>query len=312
MEKDLSTAQGFQALLAFYSRQSIRVNIEQWTLTVELLQSQGLLPTGSEFYLKAPFWSELKEISGIEWQKQLDEIRRYQERGIGFYLPLTTRDPYRFDQMSDPPRCLTYYGNLDSSAQWPRISIVGSRQAAPDLLSWLDQVLSKVLKLEALAIVSGGARGVDQQAHFSAIRANRPTWVLLPSGLLNPYPLEIQKIIPQVLESGGVLMSEYHPMQPMRKWYFHQRNRLIAGLSPLLWLPQARIRSGSWMTAKLAADLGVTVATNTAPPWEEAFSGNLKLLEEGAQCIYTYQDLLNYCASHHLRVEAYSKLTPYQ
>ena len=95
-----------------------------------------------------------------------------------------------------------------------------------------------------------------------------------------------------VCEAGGAFVSEFHPRTPMRKWNFEIRNRLIAGLTPLTLVIEGQIKSGTWVTARLALEEGRTLGCLPGSPWERALSGNLELLASGAAFVRDAQDLV--------------------
>lgn len=289
----------FLALLAFYSRQQIRISDPGWVQTRKLVK-EGLLPLEPEFFNELVEWRPLQDKPHGDWIKESNHLLRLQERGINFWLidescPMIT-------SIKDPPRCLTWIGDLSALISTKKLAIVGSREADADLLTWVDRELSLAIQqMPDLVVVSGGARGVDHRAHLTCIRHKAQTVLFLPSGLNCHYPQSNLSWLPYLLESKGIVVSEYHPDEFMKKWYFHQRNRLIAGVSHAVWIPQVQIKSGSWLTASLAAEAGRPVLANPALPWLPQYSGNLKLLEEGALWCTGYRDLLNVMQSDNYR-----------
>ncbi len=289
-------------LLAFYSREKISISKHAWERTKAVL-GEGIMPHQGEFYARLPEWVGFSAYSQSQWQKQYDELKRWQERGISYITQFDTPffSPLQF--LSDPPRALSYMGNIDKNLFNLGLGVVGSREAQPQMMAWLDTQLSQILKDTPLVTVSGGARGVDQQAHLVSIRMQRPTLVLLPSGLLNLYPKNLESWQMPLFETGGAFLSEYHPLTPMKKWHFSMRNRIIVGLSRVVWVPQSRIKSGSWMTAQLAAQEGRNLVVAPASPWDEAFSGNTLLIEQGADLYFSTDSILNYYAPFKLDLE---------
>ncbi|MCS6837682.1 MAG: DNA-protecting protein DprA [Bdellovibrionaceae bacterium] len=285
-------------LLAFLSRSRIYVTAEEWIQTELWFNNNQHQDCGK--FLEAiiselPFWKDLSNISTTAWQQQREQILASMEMGIRFCLRDDLPEHSMLKHLNDPPRCLSFWGDLHSLWNHQALAVVGSREASSELLIWLDRELSVLLSARPdLIIVSGGARGVDQRAHFTAIKTKTPTVVWLPSGLLRPYPPEVQKWKQLVLELGGCFVSEYHPLEEVKKWYFRQRNRLIIGMSQACFVPQSRYRSGSWMSATLAAEMGVPVFTTTALPWDKHFSGNTRLLQDGAYCLFSSQDLIDF------------------
>ena len=284
----------FQLVLAFISRQNQAISVADWQQCCKYLANIGELEATQfpfqDFFVQNPFWGSYAEQPPEYWIHQWDQLKRYQERGYFFVLIPANQYP----GFLDAPRALCFMGQVSALQAPLRIAIVGSREADTALLTWLDQQLHQWLEAyPGLVTLSGGARGVDRQAHFASIRKDKPTVLFLPSGLARPYPLENRRWLPALLGAGGLVVSEYHPDESMKKWYFHQRNRLIVGFSQGVWVPQAQFRSGSWMTARLAAEAGRPVFTSGAHPWLAGFSGNRKLLLEGAVSIESYLDIQN-------------------
>jgi DNA processing protein len=160
-----------------------------------------------------------------------------------------------------------------------------------EALSWMENHLSAFLRTTSAVVVSGGARGIDQRAHRLAIRSGCPTVVFLPSGLARPYPDEWRTWKDDILAAGGAVLSHYPPFQEIRRFHFEERNRLIAAMGRILFVVEARRRSGSSMTARLAADLGRTVCVLPGHPADPRAGGTIDLLFDGAAPIRDATDL---------------------
>jgi DNA processing protein len=247
-----------------------------------------------KLYLEAPpreftFWFRDKK------NEVGDYYLRLQESQIQITYPGHTRYPQSFlNSLESPPLLLFYIGNpvwITHSC----ISVVGSRKMTPQSKNWLNTDLHQYLQQTQKVLVSGGARGVDQESHFQALRLSLPTIIALPSGLHNLYPQELTQWQNDVLKKGGVFISEYFPKEPMRTFHFVQRNRLIASLGKSLLIIQGERRSGSLMTAKLALELGQNIGVIPGHPMDTAYSGNIELLKWGANPIFDWQDLLLFC-----------------
>ena len=168
------------------------------------------------------------------------------------------------------------------------ISIVGARHIKPWVKEWMENELIPCFRKYPLAVISGGARGVDQWAHWLALRSQRNTVLVLPSGLNCKYPSSLQSFQDQ---KNVFFISEYEADQPMRKHHFYRRNQLIALWSPVLLVVQAREKSGSMITARYAIEEGRRVVTIPANPLDTDFTGNNRLLHEGATIVRHRQDL---------------------
>lgn len=201
--------------------------------------------------------------------------------------------PEAFHTLEKPPLFLSVRGNLEAlTVSKARLAVVGTREPSRRTLEWLDHHLAGFLaKRPDAIIVSGGARGVDQKAHRVTIRHSASTIVFLPSGLNQIYPREILEWEQPLLAAGGALVSPYAPNQTIRRTHFEGRNRLIAALSDLVLVAEARRRSGSIMTARLANELGRTLAVLPSFPGEPRAMGTLDLLFNGAFPIRDAEDL---------------------
>ncbi len=205
-------------------------------------------------------------------------------------LELTQSDslfPKTFFELPNPPQQIYYLGRKELlSARY--ISVVGAREPHPWILDWMEHEIVPVLKKYKIGIVSGGARGVDQQAHRLAIRCQQPTLVVVPSGLNRKYPTDLRAFQNQ---TNVGFISEYSPEQWMRKHHFYRRNHLIAALTPITLVVQASEKSGTIITAKYAIELGRQVGVLPGNPMDSFMSGNNQLLFDGAQMIRDKSDL---------------------
>ena len=171
------------------------------------------------------------------------------------------------------------------------ISIVGSREPSRNALTWMETYLPEFIRESRAVVVSGGARGIDQKAHALALRAGRPTVVFVPSGLGRMYPSEWSEWKNEVLGAGGSILSTYAPLQEIRRSHFEERNRLITVLGKLLFVVEARRRSGSLMTARMAREIDRTLCVLPAFPGDPRAAGTVDLLFEGALPIRDAHDL---------------------
>jgi DNA processing protein len=194
--------------------------------------------------------------------------------------------PKSFVNLKDTPDQVFLSKDWDFSR--PSIAVVGARNMKPWVPQWLDQEFLPFIKKYDLAVISGGARGVDQAAHAVALRAGCPTLAFLPSGLSCVYPRTLTRFHqhPQF-----VMATEYLQETEMRKHHFYHRNRLIASLCSLIFVIQAEKKSGSMITARLAIENGATVLTLPGHVLEPEFSGNNQLLYDGALMIRNFADL---------------------
>jgi DNA processing protein len=213
------------------------------------------------------------------------------ENSVNITCPGHVDYPEGFYDLESRPNYFYYMGNPVWKTH-PTISVVGSRAPQSSSLNWLEEILSKSLKNVNLAIVSGGARGIDQKSHQMALRMGRPTVALLPSGLMNMYPTEFKDWIKPILNTGGCVASQFQPASPMHKRFFRERNKLIAALSPMTLIVECKRRSGTLLTANFARDLNRTLCVMPTFPGEAGMGGLDIICENYGQAIRDEKDLL--------------------
>lgn len=182
-------------------------------------------------------------------------------------------------ELADPPAALFARGALPDG---PAVAIVGTRRADPAAVTFA-RALAADLSRAGLAIVSGGADGIDAAAHEGALAARGRTFVVLPTAIERPYPTHRAPLFERVLEGGGGWLSERAPDEPSRPAHFLSRNRIIAALADATVVVQAPIKSGAMSTARAAKKLKRPLFAVPASPWDRRGEGNARLLAEGAR-----------------------------
>lgn len=225
-------------------------------------------------------WSEVEQA-----KKYLDKLY---ELGISYTYPGDSNYPKNFYKMKEPPLFLEFKGHPFWKSH-SCLSVVGTRKIHSLTEGWMKTHLSEYLQQQPVCIVSGGAYGVDQLAHFIAIKQSSPTIVVVPTGLVNLYPPNLSNNF-----SSGLVcfVSEFEIDQKLHKSHFFFRNRLIAAFGEITFVVQADIKSGSFLTVHHALDIGRPIMTLPSHPGLIGFDGNLKLLQEGACMITSSLDLI--------------------
>ena len=165
--------------------------------------------------------------------------------------------PKEFFRLYDFPFVIFYRGNKELLLFKRKISIVGSRNNTSYSEESLEIIVPHLVKNYFL-IVSGLAYGVDSLAHEKTIKNGGFTIGVIAHGHNIIYP-EKSRYLYKELEKRYLIISEYVPTSPIRKYKFLERNRLVAGLSSSLLVTEAAKKSGTSRTVDFALDLGNSV-----------------------------------------------------
>lgn len=218
-----------------------------------------------------------------------DRLRAWcNQKGCGVLLAGVAPYPTTLSSLPDAPIILYYQGNLECLKQ-PCVAMVGSRNATPYALEWAQQAASE-LAAQGLTVVSGLALGIDGAAHQGAIHTGS-TIAVLGSGVDVIYP-QRHLGLAQMLVKKGLLLSEFElgtaPLPP----HFPSRNRIVSGLSLGTVVVEAALKSGSLITAKLAAEQGREVFALPGAVTNPLSHGCHQLIRDGAMLVESSQDVL--------------------
>ncbi len=277
-------------LWASLCSKEVFVSLESYCRGLRALrEGEGLF--SPEFFRRCPELSHFPlKYSEAECQRLRGELQRAKNGGFQLLYPGHLDYPWELLTLEEIPFLL----RLQGAPVWKTlngISIVGSREPSENSLSWMEEHVGSFLRKTPCCVISGGARGIDQRAHALALRTGRPTVVFLPSGLESVYPPSLQSWVPEIVESGGALLSEYENRKAMKKHYFAQRNRLISGLGRATLLIEARRHSGSLLTAREALEQGRPLWILPGHPMDGKALGGLDLLVEGATPVISAEQL---------------------
>lgn len=194
-------------------------------------------------------------------------------------------------ELADPPPVLYGMGNWQTFAK-PAAAIVGARQCTPRAAAHAFR-LAKDIASRGWCVVSGLARGIDSAAHRGALASGVPdcTIAVLGTGVDIIYPPQNDTLARQIVESGGLLLSEFTLASPPLPKHFPQRNRIVAALGRATIIAQAKLRSGTMITAGLAAEMGREVLAVPGAPDEPLSEGPNALIRQGASLIEDEHDL---------------------
>lgn len=191
--------------------------------------------------------------------------------------------------MSDPPPVLYAIGRIDLLA-WPGLAIVGSRSATRQGEATAEAFAAGLARA-GLAIVSGLALGIDAAAHRGALDAAGGTIAVVGTGADVVYPATNRALTTRI-RAHGLVLSELPLGTPAIAFNFPRRNRVIAGLARGVLVVEAALRSGSLITARLAAEQGREVFAIPGSIHSPVAKGCHRLIREGAKLVESVQDIL--------------------
>ncbi len=171
--------------------------------------------------------------------------------------------PRGLRDLDEPDLDIVFRGTLPTAP--PAVAIVGSRRATPEARSFTHE-LARDLARAGVAVISGGALGIDSAAHEGALAADAATWVILATSPESPTPRTNHRLFRRILDGGGGLLAESRPAPG--RFAFVRRNRLVAALCDLVVVVQGDERSGTRHTVEFARSLGRVIAAVPWCPWD--------------------------------------------
>lgn len=195
-------------------------------------------------------------------------------------------------EIPDPPKKLTMRGALPPREN-KLLAVVGSRKYTSYGKEAVERLIAP-LSGYPITIVSGLALGIDGLAHEAALRAHLHTIAVPGSGIDDSvlYPRSNFLLGQRILGAGGVLLSEFEPTFTPTVWAFAQRNRIMAGMSHAILLIEAREKSGTLITARLASDYNREVLAVPGSIFSETSAGTHQFIRLGATPIRTSEEIL--------------------
>jgi DNA processing protein len=216
------------------------------------------------------------------------ELAAARKIGVSLVAPEEAAYPPRLATLDDAPPLLGVRGAPDVMRR-PMIAIVGSRNASGAGLKFAGQ-LARDLGEAGFVVISGLARGIDQAAHRATIASG--TVAVLAGGHDRIYPPEHEVLLAALLEHGAAI-SEMPFGHVPRARDFPRRNRLISGAALGVVVVEAAHRSGSLITARMAAEQGREVFAVPGSPLDPRAAGTNDLIKQGATPTTEASDVIN-------------------
>jgi DNA processing protein len=216
------------------------------------------------------------------------ELTASERLGVSLIAPGEAGYPPRLATLDDAPPLLGVRGAHEVLMR-PMIAIVGSRNASGAGLKFASR-LARDLSDAGFVIASGLARGIDQSAHRASIEGG--TVAMLAGGHDKVYPPEHEDLLTAIMASGGAI-SEMPLGHVPRARDFPRRNRLISGAALGVIVVEAALRSGSLITARIAAEQGREVFAVPGSPLDPRAAGTNDLIKQGATLITEASDVID-------------------
>lgn len=222
-----------------------------------------------------------------------EKIEEFKKKGITVLTREDRRFPRQLKEIPDAPICLYTKGNL-KAFNFEKdffISVVGTRKPT----SYGQHITRKLvaeLSWAGFVIVSGMAMGIDTVAHQTALGHKGKTIAVLGCGVDIVYPTINKKLYEEIVDHGGIVVSEFPPGMTTLPGLFIARNRLISGFSRGVLVIEGAKDSGALVTAKYAAEQGREVFAPPAPITSEMSEAPNILLKNGAKLVTTVEDIL--------------------
>jgi len=202
--------------------------------------------------------------------------------------------PEALSKITNPVKCLYYRGNWNLNLFKNSLAIVGSRRNTKYGEQVVKMLMPEIVSSEVTTI-SGFMYGIDSLVHNETIACGGKTVAVLGSGLDVLYPSRNNELYSQILESGGLVVSEYEADSKPALWTFPVRNRIVVGLASLgVLVVEAGMESGSLVTANIAINEGKKVYCIPGPITSSVSAGcNLWIKTKKAKMVTEIGDILD-------------------
>lgn len=284
------TSQSDSELLAWVALASAqRISPKIWLQTLEHYKLSPADLAGNASLLPDAVIQLVDQISkplidaALAWQQTADN-RHIIHYASSYY-------PQSLKQLDSPPLVLFVTGD-STLLRSPQVAIVGSRRASIQGKRIASE-FALGLSNNGVAVTSGLAMGIDSAAHHGALSGNTGTVAVMGTGPENVYPAKNRNLYESINNNKGLTVTEFFPGQGPKPWHFPRRNRIIAALSLGTLVVEAKIKSGTLITANLAADMGREVFAVPGSIFHAYSEGCHWLIQQGAKLVTNINDILD-------------------
>ncbi|MCB1142999.1 MAG: DNA-protecting protein DprA [Leptospiraceae bacterium] len=243
----------------------------------------GLL---EKYHSLEELWNVLRPLFDRDFinnlRSELEKIERFcEEREIRTLKITDPGYPKSLKEIHSPPIILYYEGD-ESVFSNDFVAVVGTRKPSAVSLNMCESVAGLLRERDHLGVVSGLALGIDREIMWRSLDRNLPLIGVMGTGFEKSYPYQNKDLYREMrIRENCLLVTEMRPFEPIGKWSFPKRNRIITGLAETLIVMEAPLESGAMSSARHAITQGreVFVFEHESQVYN---SGGKKLLEDGA------------------------------
>jgi DNA processing protein len=203
----------------------------------------------------------------------------------------TIKIPLSLQNIPEPPAKIWCSGTMPDENRL-HVAIVGTRKPTAYGRT-VTEALASQLAERGVVIVSGLAHGVDSIAHKAVVGVRGQTIAVQANGLDAVYPASHRQLAESIVKQGGCLLSEYPPGTPPMQHRFLERNRLVSGLSQIIIVTEAGLRSGTTNTVSHALGQGKDVYVVPGPITSPMSAGCNALIAQGATPIVSIESFVD-------------------
>lgn len=233
---------------------------------------------------------EISELKLLDWGIVEKDLRWAEQAENHIVAIKDDAYPLLLKETPNPPLVLFVMGDLQL-LKATQLAMVGSRKPTPAGAEIAFDFARELARI-GLVITSGLAIGIDAASHRGAMAGGGKTIAVMGTGLKHIYPSSHIALAQKIVETGGVLLSEFPLEASGKSWHFPLRNRIISGLSLGTLVVEAALRSGSLITARLAAEQGREVFAIPGSIYNAAARGCHHLIHQGAKLVERLEDIL--------------------
>ena len=229
----------------------------------------------------------------LEFNKIFDPQKVYDKMtadGIAFYTIEDEKYPERLRKLKNPPYAVYCLGRLPEERA-PAVAVIGARECSGYGRDMAKAFAGKLAR-SGVSVISGMARGIDGLAQQAALEEGGRTYAVLGCGVDVCYPLSNRELYRKILEEGGGILSVFPPGMKPSRGLFPERNRIVAGLSDLVLVIEARLKSGTCITVDMALEQGKNVYAVPGRLTDRLSDGCNLLLRQGAGIALSPEDFL--------------------